>query len=67
MKNLFTIKGFSRGGTKMKEKLMKMLENRKDEMIKIRRYLHENPELSFQEKKTSQYIVEFYKGKNVEI
>ncbi|MGZ9869827.1 M20/M25/M40 family metallo-hydrolase [Priestia endophytica] len=51
----------------MKEKLMKMLENRKDEMIKIRRYLHENPELSFQEKKTSQYIVEFYKGKNVEI
>lgn len=51
----------------MKETLMKMLENRKDEMINIRRYLHRNPELSFQEKKTSQYIVEFYKGKNVEI
>lgn len=51
----------------MREKLMDMLESRKDEMIKIRRYLHENPELSFQEEKTAQYIEEFYKGKDVEI
>ena len=31
----------------MKSKLMEMLESRKDEMIEIRRYLHENPELIF--------------------
>ena len=51
----------------MKEKLMAMLENRKDEMIQIRRHLHENPELSFKEEKTAQYIADFYKGKDVEI
>ena len=55
------------GGTKMKQKLMDMLENRKDEMIKIRRHLHENPELSFKEEKTAQYIADFYKGKDVEV
>jgi amidohydrolase len=46
---------------------MEMLESRKDEMIKIRRYLHENPELSFKEEKTAQYIIDFYKGKDVEV
>lgn len=51
----------------MKQKLMNMLESRKDEMIKIRRHLHENPELSFQEHYTSQYIVDFYKNKDVDV
>jgi len=51
----------------MKKRLMKMLENRSDEMVDIRRYLHENPELSFQEEKTAQYIIDFYAGKDVEI
>jgi amidohydrolase len=46
---------------------MEMLEARKDEMIQIRRYLHENPEVSFKEEKTAQYILDFYKGKDVEI
>ena len=36
-------------------------------MIQIRRYLHENPELSFKEEKTAQYIADFYKGKDVEV
>ena len=44
-----------------------MLEARKDEIIEIRRHLHENPEISFQEEKTAQYIVDFYKGKDVEV
>lgn len=44
-----------------------MLESRKDEMIQIRRHLHENPELSFKEEKTAQYIVDFYQGKDVDI
>jgi amidohydrolase len=51
----------------MRDQLMKMLEERKEEIIQIRRYLHENPELSFQEENTSKYIEEFYKGKDVEV
>lgn len=51
----------------MREQLMTMLEERKNEMIDIRRYLHENPELSFQEEKTAAYIANFYSGKDVEI
>ncbi|MFC2949923.1 amidohydrolase [Virgibacillus sediminis] len=51
----------------MKDKLMKMLEERENEMIEIRRYLHEHPELSFEEEKTAAYITEFYQGKDVEI
>lgn len=51
----------------MKKQLMELLESRKDEMIEIRRYLHENPELSFKEDKTAQYILDFYKGKDVEV
>lgn len=44
-----------------------MLEGRKDEIIQIRRYLHENPELSFKEEKTAQYIADYYNGKDVEV
>ena len=51
----------------MKEKLMTLLEEREDEIIQIRRYLHENPELSFKEEKTAQYIADFYKDKDVDI
>ncbi|WP_053368561.1 M20 family metallopeptidase [Bacillus sp. FJAT-27245] len=51
----------------MKKQLMEMLKARKEEMIQIRRYLHENPELSFKEDNTAQYIVDFYKGKDVEV
>ncbi|RDW16242.1 amidohydrolase [Oceanobacillus chungangensis] len=51
----------------MRQELMKMLEDRKDEMIEIRRYLHEHPELSFKEENTANYIADFYQGKDVEI
>lgn len=51
----------------MKEKLMDMLDERKDEMILIRRFLHEHPELSFKEEKTAHYITDFYKGKDVDV
>ena len=50
-----------------KKQLMALLESRNDEMIAIRRHLHENPELSFKEEKTAQYIADFYKGKDVEV
>ncbi len=46
---------------------MKMLEERKDEMIEIRRDLHEHPELSFKEERTAAYIADFYKGKDVKV
>ncbi|GAB3046710.1 amidohydrolase [Virgibacillus ainsalahensis] len=51
----------------MRSELLKMLESRENEMIEIRRYLHENPELSFEEEKTANYIADFYEGKDVEI
>jgi amidohydrolase len=51
----------------MKSQLIRMLESRKDEMIQIRRHLHENPELSFQEERTARYILDFYNGKDVEV
>ncbi|CAH0229567.1 putative hydrolase YxeP [Peribacillus simplex] len=51
----------------VKSKLMNMLEAREGEMVQIRRHLHENPELSFKEEKTAQYIIDFYKGKDVSI
>ncbi len=52
---------------KMRKVLMRMLEEREDEMIKIRRHLHEYPELSFKEEKTAKFITDFYQGKDVEI
>lgn len=51
----------------VKEKLLDMLEEREDEIIQIRRHLHENPELSFEEKETAQYIADFYEGKDVKV
>ncbi len=51
----------------MRKVLMRMLEEREDEMIKIRRHLHEYPELSFKEEKTAKFITDFYQGKDVEI
>lgn len=45
------------------ESLFLKIEERKDEIIKIRRHLHENPELSFCEENTSKFIEEFYKNK----
>jgi amidohydrolase len=45
-----------------------MVENILNDVIKHRRYLHENPELSFQEVNTSDYIVDILTSfKNIEI
>lgn len=51
----------------MLEKLLAKIEENKDQMIDIRRYLHENPELSFEEVNTSKYIADFYKDKDVDV
>ncbi|MCJ8005911.1 M20 family metallopeptidase [Lederbergia wuyishanensis] len=44
----------------MKEILFERLEHYYNEMVNIRRYLHQNPELSFKEVKTAAYIAEYY-------
>lgn len=49
------------------EKLVKELEKYKKKIIKIRRYLHENPEISFKETKTAEYISKYYENKGVEV
>ncbi|MHA6250834.1 M20 metallopeptidase family protein [Oceanobacillus sp. CAU 1775] len=41
------------------EKLYTTLDELYDEIVKIRRHLHENPELSFQETYTAKYIAEY--------
>ena len=49
------------------EQLHQKLEEKEARMIEIRRYLHENPELSFEETETAKYIADFYAGKDVKI
>ncbi|GGI39345.1 M20 metallopeptidase family protein [Mammaliicoccus stepanovicii] len=51
----------------LKSRLFKYLEENEDEMIEIRRHLHKNPELSFKETETANYIESFYKDKDVKI
>ncbi|MGM0125508.1 hypothetical protein IGI37_002907 [Enterococcus sp. AZ194] len=50
--------------TTLQEKLFQKVTEKEEKMIAIRRYLHENPELSFHETKTAAYIEDFYKGKD---
>ncbi|MHC5229421.1 M20 family metallopeptidase [Enterococcus sp. LJL99] len=46
------------------DKLYNLLDQKKERMIQIRRQLHENPELSFQETRTAKFIADFYKNKD---
>ncbi|GED80247.1 aminoacylase [Amylolactobacillus amylotrophicus DSM 20534] len=41
--------------------LMRKLDAAEEEMVAIRRHLHEHPEVSFQEKETAAYIKAFYR------
>lgn len=50
----------------MKEKLFGLLHHYYDEMVEIRRYLHQHPELSFKEVKTAAYIANYYKQLGIE-
>lgn len=51
----------------LRDKLTKRLRERESEMIELRRHFYENPELSFQEKNTSEFIANFYKGKDCKV
>src|SRR5690625_2290102 len=46
-------------------KIQSLLDENYDEMVSIRRYLHENPELTFKEYKTAKYIADFYANLNI--
>ena len=45
----------------MLQKIYEMIEQHYDEMIDIRRFLHQYPEVSFHEYKTAEYIANYYK------
>lgn len=47
--------------------LFSLLENNFEEMVAIRRYLHERPELSFQEIHTPAYIAKFHRELGLEV
>jgi amidohydrolase len=47
--------------------LYNKLESYYDEMVSIRRFLHQHPELSFQEKNTALFIQDYYKKQGIEV
>jgi amidohydrolase len=51
----------------MLDKLFSKLEDSYEEMVEIRRYLHQHPELSFKEDETAKYIHSFYEKLNIEV
>ncbi|MFD1707336.1 M20 family metallopeptidase [Siminovitchia sediminis] len=51
----------------MKQALFKRFDDHYEEMVHIRRYLHQHPELSFKEYKTAAYIAEFYRQLGIEV
>ena len=51
----------------MKNQLFEKLENAYEDMVIIRRHLHMNPELSFKEEKTAQYIIDFYNNLGINV
>ena len=51
----------------MIDKLFSKLEDYYDEMVEIRRYLHQHPELSFQEVNTAHYIKAYYENLGIEV
>ena len=48
-------------------KLFALLEDHYEEMVEIRRYLHQFPELSFKEFHTANYIAEYYEKLGIEV
>ena len=51
----------------MMNQLIEKLKCKEQRMIEIRRYLHQYPELSFQENETPKYIADFYKDKDCKV
>lgn len=52
---------------KLLDEISKEIDDRFDEMVDIRRKIHQNAELSFREVETARFVEDFYKDKDVEI
>ncbi|MEB2490089.1 M20 family metallopeptidase [Peribacillus frigoritolerans] len=50
----------------MIQRLHDLLDGSYEEMVSIRRYLHQHPELSFQETQTAAFIAEYYEKHGIE-
>ena len=60
--------GSERGGHMRKaDKIAEALEKRYADMVDWRRYLHRNPELSFEERRTAAWIAERLRGYGCEV
>jgi amidohydrolase len=55
------------GGIDLINKLFAALEGSYEEMVDIRRFMHQHPELSFQEYNTAQFIQAFYEKLQIEV
>jgi amidohydrolase len=51
----------------LQDQLFRKIENLYHEMVDIRRFMHQHPELSFQEVNTAKYIQSFYEKLGVEV
>lgn len=51
----------------LKKQFYQLIDDKTEEMIAIRRHLHQHPEVSFEEKATSQYIADFYRQKRMQV
>ncbi|MFC4797850.1 M20 family metallopeptidase [Neobacillus sp. GCM10023253] len=51
----------------MLDELFAKLENSYEEMVSIRRHLHQHPELSYQEYETAKFIVSFYEKLGIKV
>ncbi|WP_026574462.1 M20 family metallopeptidase [Bacillus sp. UNC438CL73TsuS30] len=51
----------------MLNKLFAKLEGSYDDMVSVRRYLHQHPELSFKEYQTAKFIQDFYEKLGIEV
>ena len=49
----------------MLQKIYTEIDEHYQEMVDIRRYLHQHPELSFEETETSKYIADYYKNLHI--
>lgn len=47
--------------------LFEILKSKENKMIALRRYLHQHPEMSFEEEETAKYIADFYKDLDVDV
>ena len=51
----------------LKEQLFELLEAKSSAMAADRHWLHQHPELSYEEKGTAEYIANHYEGKDVQV